>query len=460
MKQNLDNIQAVYSVFEIDEQEVDEEYARGYIKQVYTGIRTVPQLFLDGEFLGQSDVISEKAWNGELKEFLGMVEDKKKVGVVQGKINEVSGNEVSGNEILEAGEMRLFEDQIIELIISETTDSMNQPPIPKLAVIHENIDILDVYSVSNGPSFTLTGTIKLPYLARLPKIEFNPSYNKLEIFGDLFDHKNKEHGWIDLDDFGYTRSSFDRFEGREHFAAVYTPKLGMLIIGGNKNKEKWGKPLEYMSTCVLQVAMPKDSYKDWKYMQNIETGRIHPAAVNSYDKVYVSGGVDRTWKPIQTLEMLDLTDYSLGDDEVPSWSSLEPLNTPASRMNLLIHNNMLYSTGWYRDFPYSVTGEQYPFANSYALETPETQNSAQNFPKIDEKFNEFEGLKGYHAGGVTFFHDGDMVVMGGQETKFGAFSLEILAEGGEFFDRVERVPDGFVDRSGKGADLTFNYFLY
>ena len=163
---------------------------------------------------------------------------------------------------------------------------------------------------------------------------------------------------------------------------------------------------------------------------------------------HVSGGIDRTWKPINSLEVLDLTNYRFGEDSKNlKWQSLEPLQRPASRIHLVSTNeNNIFTVGWYREFPYSIEGKQYPFGNVYN-------------PDKQETVRKFKGLKSYHNGGISFEHDNKVVIMGGQETKYGRFSVEIMSVvGNEKVERMERVPFGFVDRSGKGADLSFSYY--
>ena len=162
--------------------------------------------------------------------------------------------------------------------------------------------------------------------------------------------------------------------------------------------------------------------------------------------LHVSGGVDRTWKPINSLEILDLTNYKLGEDSKKlKWQSLVPLQRPASRVHLVNSNNEIFTIGWYRDFPYSIEGKQYPFGNIYDPENQETKHK-------------FKGLKSFHDGGISFKYGDKVVIMGGQETKFGRFSVEVMSVDSGKVERIERVPYGFVDRSGKGADLSFSYY--
>merc|ERR1711893_270931 len=140
---------------------------------------------------------------------------------------------------------------------------------------------------------------------------------------------------------------------------------GMLIIGGNKNKSKWNKPTEYMSNCVLQVSMPKDSYKDWKYMPNIKTGRIYPTAIDINDKVIVSGGLDIKYTPIGTVEVLDLTNYIFGTYLKEKWQEYSPLPRSSGRIDLVNYENLLLFEGFFRNS--SNKNDRYTFAGLYDL---------------------------------------------------------------------------------------------
>ena len=124
-------------------------------------------------------------------------------------------------------------------------------------MISDASTVIDFYEVLPTNKLSLIKQLQVPYAMTKPQsrpfIIYNPEFQAIEIMGDVHDHKNTEHGWIDINSGRYTRSNYNRFEGREQFAGVWTEKLGMLIFGGHKNKAKWRKPLERYSTCVLQV---------------------------------------------------------------------------------------------------------------------------------------------------------------------------------------------------------------
>ena len=75
VKTQLNNITADYKVFEVDAQQlangrkISQEYPREYLQKI-TGERTVPQLFLNGVFLGQSSFVKELVKNGTLEDVL------------------------------------------------------------------------------------------------------------------------------------------------------------------------------------------------------------------------------------------------------------------------------------------------------------------------------------------------------------------------------------------------------
>jgi len=238
--------------------------------------------------------------------------------------------------------------------VQPQTEPPSNPNKQTLAMISDASTVIDFYEVLPTNKFSLIKQLPVPYAMTKPQsrpfIIYNPEFQAIEIMGDVHDHKNTEHGWVDISSGRYTRSNYNRFEGREQFAGVWTEKLGMLIFGGHKNKAKWRKPLERYSTCVLQVTYPRNMYTDWKYMPNLKTGRTLSAAVHHEDRVYVSGGRDSAYA-LESIEMMDLQRYTKGGETKRklTWQVLRPMNQAAKQHSLFVFNDILFSAIGERD---------------------------------------------------------------------------------------------------------------
>merc|ERR1711879_424751 len=99
---------------------------------------------------------------------------------------------------------------------------------------------------------------------------------------------------------------------------------------------------------MLQITTPP-SYKEFLYMPNLKTGRIHAAAINYKDRVFVGGGNDG-YRLLRGMEVLDLSEYGVGEKTRRNirWVPIEPLRNNAQKMGFQVFDGVLYAFGGYR----------------------------------------------------------------------------------------------------------------